>query len=1029
MKWFKNLFNKVTDEDGQEMYDRNTYEEAEEDFSYETYEEQQREEQPKTSKGNFRFPLIDDVVTDSSTHSNEVNQLIEQPAVESKPLRLNRGTTPVSSKEHYSPFTAPGNSQHVAHGMSREHYNPFKKSSTPTTKVEIKDEPAVKPQLNKTPVPIEPAVQPKKRFVPSDVPSPVFGFKKPSTLTPYERKVQERLQAERKKNRGTLADQLVQNRVRREERLEASRMSVPTTPKPTEQKSESLTIKKHDEILVTLPKLESKVHEQPKTIQIDEVAKVTTTNEAVEIISPSEQVVEEVEVALLVQEKETIELATAEVQELVTEQVSEREEVQELVTEQVSEREEVQELVTEQEPEQIEVQELVTEQEPEREEVEELVQEQEPEREEVQELVTEQEPEREEVQELVTEQEPEQIEVQELVTEQVLEREEIEELVQEQEPEREEVEELVQEQEPEREEIEELVPAQMPIETPVRERSKTPINVVMLKSDKEKLQQAQAKEIVLPSWKDSKAPTNRYAVPSVKRTTEDSVKVEDEDSPTKVLEEELPLPSTIEANVIEEVQEKIEWQVYDETLQLLREPEFQQADVEWMEEQGQLLVEVLAEFNVPAEIENIVQGPTVTQFEITVGHGVKISKIKNLSDNLKLALAARDIRIEAPIPGKRSIGIEIPNAKARPVRLSEIVGNNSFRDSNKDLEVALGLDITGQPVTFDLSEMPHGLIAGATGSGKSVCINSILISLLMKASPQDVKLMLIDPKIVELAVYDELPHLVSPVITDVKAATAALKWAVDEMERRYQLFHHMKVRHITRYNEIVEEQRRFSLKMPYLVIVIDELADLMMMAPAEVEESICRIAQKARACGIHLVLATQRPSVDVITGLIKSNIPTRIAFSVSSQIDSRTIIDSQGAERLLGRGDLLYLGYGKSDTVRLQGTFVTDEEIEQITEYIRSLGKPNYAFAPEELVQKVEQAEEQDELFEEVCRSVAEEGSVSISSLQRKYRIGYNRAARLVEMMDAHGFVSEAKGTKPREVFLTPDQVDSIFQQ
>ncbi|AMA63365.1 ftsK/SpoIIIE family protein [Kurthia sp. 11kri321] len=987
MKWFKNLFNKVTDEDGQEMYDRNTYEEAEEDFSYETYEEQQREEQPKTSKGNFRFPLIDDVVTDSSTHSNEVNQLIEQPAVESKPLRLNRGTTPVSSKEHYSPFTAPGNSQHVAHGMSREHYNPFKKSSTPTTKVEIKDEPVVKPQLNKTPVPIEPAVQPKKRFVPSDVPSPVFGFKKPSTLTPYERKVQERLQAERKKNRGTLADQLVQNRVRREERLEASRMSVPTTPKPTEQKSESLTIKKHDEILVTLPKLESKVHEQPKTIQIDEVAKVTTTNEAVEIISPSEQVVEEVEVALLVQEKETIELATAEVQELVTEQVSEREEVEELVQEQELEREEVEELVQEQELEREEVEELVQEQEPEREEVKELVQEQVSEREEVQELVTEQEPEREEVQELVTEQEPE------------------------------------------REEVQELVPAQMPIETPVRERSKTPINVVMLKSDKEKLQQAQAKEIVLPSWKDSKAPTNRYAVPSVKRTTEDSVKVEDEDSPTKVLEEELPLPSTIEANVIEEVQEKIEWQVYDETLQLLREPEFQQADVEWMEEQGQLLVEVLAEFNVPAEIENIVQGPTVTQFEITVGHGVKISKIKNLSDNLKLALAARDIRIEAPIPGKRSIGIEIPNAKARPVRLSEIVGNNSFRDSNKDLEVALGLDITGQPVTFDLSEMPHGLIAGATGSGKSVCINSILISLLMKASPQDVKLMLIDPKIVELAVYDELPHLVSPVITDVKAATAALKWAVDEMERRYQLFHHMKVRHITRYNEIVEEQRRFSLKMPYLVIVIDELADLMMMAPAEVEESICRIAQKARACGIHLVLATQRPSVDVITGLIKSNIPTRIAFSVSSQIDSRTIIDSQGAERLLGRGDLLYLGYGKSDTVRLQGTFVTDEEIEQITEYIRSLGKPNYAFAPEELVQKVEQAEEQDELFEEVCRSVAEEGSVSISSLQRKYRIGYNRAARLVEMMDAHGFVSEAKGTKPREVFLTPDQVDSIFQQ
>lgn len=994
MKWFKNLFNKVTDEDEQEMYNRNTYEETEEDFSYESYEEQQREEQPKTSKGNFRFPLIEGVVTDSSTHSNEVNQLTEQPTVEPKPLRLNRDTAPVSSKEHYSPFTAPRNSQHVAHGMSREHYNPFKKSSIPTPKVDTKDKSVIKPQLNETSVPIEPAVQPKKRFVPSDVPSPVFGFKKPSTLTPYERKVQERLQVERKKNRGTLADQLVQNRVRREERLEASRVSVPTTAKPTEQKSESLTIKKHDEILVTLPKLEPKVHEQPKTIQINEVPKVTISNEVLETISPSEQVVEEV--VAPVQEKEPVELAPVEVEEVVQREESVLTEMESTV--------QVQEPIPREEEELVQGQVV--------EEVAVPVQEQVLVHTKVEELVQHEESVLKEMESTVQVQEPMPHEEEELVQEQVVE----------------EVDELVQTQTSDR--LEESVPTKVheAVQMPVRERSKTPINVVMLKSDKEKLQQAQAKEMVLPSWKDSQEPMNRYAAPPVKRVVEEPVKVEDEDSPTTALEEDLPLPSTIEAVVAEEVQEKIEWQVYDETLHLLREPEFQQADVEWMEEQGQLLVEVLAEFNVPAEIENIVQGPTVTQFEITVGHGVKISKIKNLSDNLKLALAARDIRIEAPIPGKRSIGIEIPNAKSRPVRLSEIVGNSSFRDSNKDLEVALGLDITGQPVTFDLSDMPHGLIAGATGSGKSVCINSILISLLMKASPQDVKLMLIDPKIVELAVYDELPHLVSPVITDVKAATAALKWAVEEMERRYQLFHHMKVRHITRYNEIVEEQRRFSLKMPYLVIVIDELADLMMMAPAEVEESICRIAQKARACGIHLVLATQRPSVDVITGLIKSNIPTRIAFSVSSQIDSRTIIDSQGAERLLGRGDLLYLGYGKSDTVRLQGTFVTDEEIEQITSYIRSLGKPNYAFAPEELVQKVEQAEEQDELFEEVCRSVAEEGSVSISSLQRKYRIGYNRAARLVEMMDAHGFVSEAKGTKPREVFLTPDQVDSIFQ-
>ncbi|MEG0380620.1 MAG: DNA translocase FtsK, partial [Kurthia sp.] len=567
-----------------------------------------------------------------------------------------------------------------------------------------------------------------------------------------------------------------------------------------------------------------------------------------------------------------------------------------------------------------------------------------------------------------------------------------------------------------------------------RRVSRTPINVVMLKSDKEKLNATPStpkSSLEFPDWKKNplKVMQNYRATPTtIKKETAENNSA-DEVTPTEpqfvneLSEEQIVMDIPTEVEV-----KPAHWDSYKETLAVLREPEEEQQDLEWMESQGELLVEVLAEFNVQAEIVDIVQGPAVTQFEITVGHGVKISKIKNLSDNLKLALAARDIRIEAPIPGKRSIGIEIPNATSRPVRLSEIVGTNNFKDSENLLEVALGLDITGKPVTFDLANMPHGLIAGATGSGKSVCINSLLVSLLMKASPNDVKLLLIDPKMVELAVYDELPHLVSPVITDVKAATAALKWAVEEMERRYQLFHHMKVRHISRYNEIVEEQRKYSLKMPYLVIVIDELADLMMMAPADVEESICRIAQKARACGIHLVLATQRPSVDVITGLIKSNIPTRIAFAVSSQIDSRTIIDSQGAERLLGRGDMLYLGYGKSAPVRLQGTFVTDQEIEQVTNHIRSLGKPSYAFAPEELVQKVEQAEEQDELFEEVCRSAAEESSISISAIQRKYRIGYNRAARLVEMMDSHGFISESKGSKPRDVFLTPEKADEIFQ-
>src|SRR5699024_1060265 len=296
--------------------------------------------------------------------------------------------------------------------------------------------------------------------------------------------------------------------------------------------------------------------------------------------------------------------------------------------------------------------------------------------------------------------------------------------------------------------------------------------------------------------------------------------------------------------------------------------------------------ESLSHFGVQATVIEAVQGPTVTSFELTVGQGTKVSRVRNLTDDLKLALAARDIRIQAPIPGKSSIGIEIPNKIARPVRISEVIQSTSFQQSTSPMEAVLGLGLTGEPVTLDLRKMPHGLIAGATGSGKSVCINSILVSLLYKASPVDVKMMLIDPKMVELAPYNGIPHLISPVITDVKAATAALKWAVQEMERRYELLAHAGVRNIEAFNKQADEHRQFAQKMPYLLIVIDELADLMMMAPADVEISISRIAQKARACGIHLIIATQRPSVDVITGIIKANIPTRIAFSVSSQVRS-----------------------------------------------------------------------------------------------------------------------------------------------
>lgn len=462
--------------------------------------------------------------------------------------------------------------------------------------------------------------------------------------------------------------------------------------------------------------------------------------------------------------------------------------------------------------------------------------------------------------------------------------------------------------------------------------------------------------------------------------------------------------------------------------EFLEPPEEKTQDTEWMEQQGDTLVEALSYFQVSAQIESIMQGPAVTQFEITVSHGTKVSKIRNLADDLKLALAAKDIRIQAPIPGKSSIGIEIPNRVSRAVRLSEVTNSASFLESDSPLEAALGLDLTGKPVTIDLRKMPHGLIAGATGSGKSVCINSLLVSLLYKAAPHELKLMLIDPKMVELAPFNHIPHLVSPVITDVKAATAALKWAVEEMERRYQLFAHVGARDITRYNAIADKNNEHSLKLPYILIVIDELADLMMMSPADVEEAICRIAQKARACGIHLIVATQRPSVDVITGLIKSNIPTRIAFAVSSQIDSRTILDGQGAERLLGRGDMLYLGNGMSAPVRLQGTFVTDDEIEAIIDHVREQGEPDYIFDQEELLKKTEVSAEQDDLFEDVCRFVYEQGGASTSLVQRKYHIGYNRAARLIDMLESHGFVSEARGSKPRESYITEEDLIAMFE-
>ncbi|SER95057.1 DNA segregation ATPase FtsK/SpoIIIE, S-DNA-T family [Gracilibacillus ureilyticus] len=447
----------------------------------------------------------------------------------------------------------------------------------------------------------------------------------------------------------------------------------------------------------------------------------------------------------------------------------------------------------------------------------------------------------------------------------------------------------------------------------------------------------------------------------------------------------------------------------------------------WVNQQSETLQLTLNHFSIRASVVGATQGPSVTRFEIQPEPGVKVSKIKNLSDDIKLNLAAKDIRMEAPIPGKNTIGIEVPNDVAQPVFLQKMLESRTFQDPASPLTVALGADIEGRPIVTDLQKMPHGLIAGATGSGKSVCINTILVSLLYKANHEDVKFLLIDPKMVELTPYNDIPHLVAPVITDVKAATSALKWAVNEMENRYQKFVKETVRDLSKYNEKMEKMNRYEDKLPYLVIVIDELADLMMTSPQDVEDAICRIAQKARACGIHLLIATQRPSVDVITGLIKANVPTRIAFSVSSQVDSRTILDSAGAEKLLGKGDMLFVENGSGDMKRIQGAFVSDEEIERITHYVKQMAEPNYLFEQEQLIEQVNSSSEVDELYDEAIDFVLEYNGASASLLQRRFKIGYNRAARLIDSMEQDGIISGQNGSKQREILINRHDLDNLY--
>ncbi|MCU7391941.1 DNA translocase FtsK [Bacillus sp. ST24] len=594
-------------------------------------------------------------------------------------------------------------------------------------------------------------------------------------------------------------------------------------------------------------------------------------------------------------------------------------------------------------------------------------------------------------------------------------------------------------------------------EEPKREKKRhVPFNVVMLKQDRTRLMERHAARAnaMQPSANvrvENKPVQQEVAEPQVEEHPVQQVVAEpqmEEHPVQQVVAEPQVEEQPIQQVVVEQVQKPISSTEVQEKAYVVNQRENDMRNVlhtpptytvpplallsipqqsaldntEWLEEQKELLDTTFNNFHVGAHVINVSQGPAVTRFEVQPDPGVKVNKITNLSDDIKLSLAAKDIRIEAPIPGKSAIGIEVPNKESKPVFLREILRSPVFTKSESPLTVALGLDISGDPIVTDIRKMPHGLIAGATGSGKSVCINAILTSILYKAKPHEVKLMLIDPKMVELAPYNSVPHLVAPVITDVKAATAALKWAVEEMERRYELFAHAGARDLTRYNTIVSEREIPGETLPYIVIVIDELADLMMVAPGDVEEAICRIAQKARACGIHLLVATQRPSVDVITGLIKSNIPTRIAFTVSSQVDSRTIIDIGGAEKLLGRGDMLFLGNGTSKPVRVQGVYVSDDEIEKTVDHVKKQMKPNYLFKQEDLLAKTEQAESEDELFFEACQFVVEQGGASTSSVQRKFRIGYNRAARLIEEMQSQGIISEARGTKPRDVLISEDE-------
>ncbi|HEB13329.1 MAG TPA: DNA translocase FtsK [Actinobacteria bacterium] len=443
-------------------------------------------------------------------------------------------------------------------------------------------------------------------------------------------------------------------------------------------------------------------------------------------------------------------------------------------------------------------------------------------------------------------------------------------------------------------------------------------------------------------------------------------------------------------------------------------------------EQIAVLEQTLRDFEIEAEVDRVIKGPTVTRFELHLASGVKVNRVVSLADDIAMALASSDIRVLAPIPGKSAVGIEVPNSERELVTIGDLLNSVSPKQGSK-LLVAIGKDIAGKAVLSSIGDMPHLLIAGATGSGKSVCVNGILMSLMLRARPDQVKMILIDPKRIELNLYNDIPHLLVPVVTSPKQAAVALGWAVAEMEARFQILADAKVRNIDSYNKVVRDQYPDKEPLPYLVIVIDELADLMMVAAGDVEDAICRLAQMARAVGIHLVVATQRPSADIITGLIKANITCRIAFAVSSQVDSRVVLDANGAEKLIGKGDMLFLSPNSSKAQRLQGALVTEKEVELVTAFVKKQAKPEYK--REILEDKKSQpgvTDFEDDLFDEALEMIVRTQQASTSSLQRRLRVGYARAARLIDMLEERGLVGPADGSKPRAVLITEEELEEL---